>query len=81
MELEALIVQLVITLANTSIAIAMFLNLREIRKDRKHEFLKKPENFYLPFINLFSHKGLRRDFRGPRQGRGDHCLEEVVVRE
>jgi len=52
----------------------MFLNLREIRKDRKREFLRERiENFYLPLLSLFSRKGLHRDFEAHDK------VEEIIV--
>ena len=38
----------------------MWLSIKEIRKDRKREFLEKRlEEFYIPLINLFGHGSLR----------------------
>jgi len=57
--LEALqpIMVWVAALLNAVIAVAMFLNLKEIRKDRKRNFLEKRiEEFYLPLIELFKHR-------------------------
>jgi len=74
MELKVLIVQLVTILVNTFVAIVMLLNLREIRKDRKREFLKERiENFYLPLLSLFSRKNLRRGSKAHDK------VEEIIV--
>jgi hypothetical protein len=43
------------------VAVIMCLSIKEIRKDRKREFLEKRlEEFYIPLINLFGHGSLRR---------------------
>jgi hypothetical protein len=76
MELEELrfVIELFLASANVLIAIAMFLNLREIRRDRRREFLKERiESFYLPLINLFGHRGLIKDSEAYNK------VEEILV--
>ncbi len=56
------LVQLLSAIAQIVVAWVMWLSVREIRRDRKREFLEKRlEEFYIPLINLFGHGGLIRD--------------------
>jgi hypothetical protein len=51
-------------IAQFVVALVMWLSVREIRRDRKREFLEKRlEEFYIPLINLFGHGGPIRDRR------------------
>jgi hypothetical protein len=76
MELEELrfAIELSLAFVNALIAIAMLLNLKEIRGDRRREFLKERlESFYLPLINLFGHRSLTRDSKAYDK------VEEILV--
>jgi hypothetical protein len=73
MDLMVLI-QLFSAIAQIVVALVMLLSVREIRKDRKREFLEKRlEEFYIPLINLFGHRTLTR---GPDIHRK---VEEIIV--
>jgi hypothetical protein len=68
------LVQLLLAIAQFVIALVMWLSVREIRRDRKREFLdKRLEEFYIPLINLFGHGGLIRDQEKHRE------VEEIIV--
>jgi hypothetical protein len=67
-------VQLLLAIAQFVVALVMWLSVREIRRDRKREFLEKRlEEFYIPLINLFGHGGLIRDPEKHRK------VEEIIV--
>jgi hypothetical protein len=67
-------IQLLIAIAQFVVALVMWLSVREIRRDRKREFLEKRlEEFYIPLINLFSRVGL---IRGPKE---HQKVEEIIV--
>ena len=56
------------------VALVMWLSIREIRRDRKREFLEKRlEEFYIPLINLFGHVSLTRDPEKHRR------VEEIII--
>jgi hypothetical protein len=68
------LVQLLLAIAQFVVALVMWLSVREIRRDRKREFLEKRlEEFYIPLINLFGHGNL---VRGPEHHRK---VEEIIV--
>jgi hypothetical protein len=68
------LVQLLLAITQFVIALVMWLSVREIRRDRKREFLEKRlEEFYIPLINLFGHGGLTRDPEKHRK------VEEIIV--
>ena len=67
-------IQLLLAIAQLVIALVMWLSVREIRRDRKREFLEKRlEEFYIPLINLFGHGTLTRDPDIHRK------VEEIIV--
>jgi len=56
------LVQLLVAVTNITIAVVMYLSVREIRRDRRRVFLEKRlEEFYVPLINIFGHENLIRD--------------------
>jgi hypothetical protein len=68
------LVQLLLAIAQIVVALVMWLSVREIRRDRKREFLEKRlEEFYIPLINLFGHGNLVRDLEQHRK------VEEIMV--
>jgi hypothetical protein len=68
------LVQLLLAIAQFVIALVMWLSIREIRRDRKREFLEKRlEEFYIPLINLFGHVSLTRDPEKHRR------VEEIII--
>jgi hypothetical protein len=67
-------IQLLLATAQFVVALVMWLSIREIRRDRKREFLEKRlEEFYIPLINLFGHVSLTRDPEKHRR------VEEIIV--
>jgi hypothetical protein len=67
-------IQVLIAIAQLVIALVMWLSVKEIRRDRKREFLEKRlEEFYIPLINLFGHGGLIGDPEKHRK------VEEIIV--
>lgn len=73
-EVVGVLVQLLLAIAQFVIALVMWLSVREIRRDRKREFLEKRlEEFYIPLINLFGHETLIRSSDIHRK------VEEIIV--
>jgi hypothetical protein len=73
-EVVGVLVQLLLAIAQFVVALVMWLSVREIRRDRKREFLEKRlEEFYIPLINLFGHGGLIRDLEKHQK------VEEIIV--
>jgi hypothetical protein len=73
-EVVGVLVQLLLAIAQFVIALIMWLSVREIRRDRKREFLEKRlEEFYIPLINLFGHETLIRSSDIHRK------VEEIIV--
>jgi hypothetical protein len=67
-------IQLLLATAQFVVALVMWLSIREIRRDRKREFLEKRlEEFYIPLINLFGHVSLTRDPEKHRR------VEEIII--
>jgi len=68
------LVQLLLAIAQFVVALVMWLSVREIRRDRRRQFLEKRlEEFYIPLINLFGHGGLIRDPEKHRK------VKEIIV--
>jgi hypothetical protein len=68
------LIQLLLAIAQFVVALVMWLSVREIRRDRKREFLEKRlEEFYIPLINLFGNESLSRNPDKHRE------VEEIIV--
>jgi hypothetical protein len=68
------LVQLLLAITQFVVALVMWLSVREIRRDRRREFLEKGlEEFYIPLINLFGHEDL---IRNPEKCQK---VEEIIV--
>ena len=70
----AQIIEAVTSAATLLLAVATFLSIREIRRDRRLRHLEKRiEEFYNPLIKLFSHGTMNR---GPEEHR---LVEEIIT--
>jgi hypothetical protein len=66
--------QIAVAAANFVMAFVMWKSIEEIRKDRKRAYLEKRlEEFYIPLINFFSHRNIKRDYNIHDK------VEEIIV--